>query len=69
MRPLADRPADEIPLGERRARQREQHLCLRCGHHAVCAMARSLDPAALVVIASCLFFEPAEPETDERDER
>ena len=45
-------------LGELKARHREEHLCLRCAHHLVCGMARSLDPNLLVVIASCLAFEP-----------
>ena len=50
-----------ISLGELRARWREQHVCLRCGHHAVCKMASALDPNLLVVIAQCLAFEAAEP--------
>jgi hypothetical protein len=52
-------------LGERRAEWRERHLCLRCGHHAVCKMASALDPNFLVVISQCLAFEPAEPNAEE----
>lgn len=52
-------------LGEQRAEWREQHLCLRCGHHAVCKMASALDPNFLVVISQCLAFEPAEPDAEE----
>jgi hypothetical protein len=55
-----------ISLGEMRANWREQHICLRCGHHAVCKMAGALDPNLLVVISQCLAFEPAEPPTEER---
>ena len=51
-------------LGEMRAEWREQHLCLRCGHHAVCKMANALDPNFLVVISRCLAFEPAEPDAE-----
>jgi hypothetical protein len=49
--------ADEPSLGELKARHREDHLCLRCNHHMVCGMAKSLDPNLLVTIASCLGFE------------
>jgi hypothetical protein len=55
-----------ISIGEMRAQWREQHLCLRCRHHAVCKMAGALDPNFLVVISQCLAFEPAEPPTEER---
>jgi hypothetical protein len=61
----ASRPASEdLPqarepsLGELKARHREEHLCLKCGHHLVCGMAKALDPNLLVTIASCLGFEP-----------
>lgn len=47
-------------LGELRATWRERHLCLRCGHHAVCKMASALDPNFLVVISQCLAFEAAD---------
>ena len=49
--------AGEPSLGELKARHREEHLCLRCNHHMVCGMAKSLDPNLLVTIASCLGFE------------
>jgi hypothetical protein len=49
---------DLSSLGERKARYREQHLCLRCSHHLVCGMASSLDLNLLVTISSCLAFEP-----------
>jgi hypothetical protein len=49
--------ASEPSLGELKARHREEHLCLRCNHHLVCGMAKSLDPNLLVTIASCLGFE------------
>ena len=52
-------------LGEMRAEWREQHLCLRCNHHAVCKMASALDPNFLVVISQCLAFEPAELDAEE----
>lgn len=53
-------------LGEMRAEWRERHLCLRCGHHAICKMASALDPNFLVVISQCLAFEQAEPDAEER---
>ena len=49
--------AGEPSLGELKARHREEHLCLKCNHHMVCGMAKSLDPNLLVTIASCLGFE------------
>lgn len=52
-----------VSMGELRADWREQHLCLRCRHHAVCKMASALDPNFLVVISRCLAFEPAEDGT------
>jgi hypothetical protein len=48
----------EPSLGERKAQHREEHLCLKCNHHLVCGMAKSLDPNLLVTITSCLGFEP-----------
>ncbi len=51
---------DELPLGELKARHREEHLCLRCDLHHVCKMAAALDPNFLVTITRCLAFEPAE---------
>lgn len=50
--------AREPSVGELKARHREEHLCLKCGHHLVCGMAKALDPNLLVTIASCLGFEP-----------
>jgi len=58
-------PVDELPMGELKARHREQHLCLKCDHHLVCGMAKALDPNLLVTIASCLGFELAEAEEAE----
>jgi len=60
-RPAAEEPsqAREPSLGELKARHREEHLCLKCGHHLVCGMAKALDPNLLVTIASCLGFEPS----------
>lgn len=55
----------ELSLGERKARHREQHLCLKCNHHIVCGMTKALDPNLLVTITSCLGFEPAEPDDPE----
>ena len=55
-------------MGELRAEWREQHLCLRCNHHAVCKMANALDPNLLVVISRCLAFEGAE-DIGDREER
>lgn len=52
--------SDGLSLGELRARHREDHLCLKCIHHVVCGMAKSLDPNLLVTIANCLAFEPDE---------
>jgi len=59
-RPASGDPlqAREPSLGELKARHREEHLCLKCGHHLVCGMAKALDPNLLVTIASCLGFEP-----------
>jgi len=59
MKNMAVIPVDEIPLGELKARQREQHLCLRCGHLAVCKVAAAADSTLLITISSCLAFEPA----------
>lgn len=60
-------PTSPSSLGELRAQWREQHLCLRCAHHAVCKMASALDPHFLVVISHCLAFEPPTQEpTGER---
>jgi hypothetical protein len=56
----ADVPADELPLGELKARHREQHLCFRCGHYAVCKVAGAIDPNLLITVTHCLMFEPAE---------
>lgn len=58
----ADEQSSAPSVGELRAEWREQHLCLRCGHHAVCKMASALDPNFLVVISQCLAFEPADDE-------
>ncbi len=52
---------DELPIGELRARHREEHLCLKCGHHVVCRMAAVLDPNLLVTVTRCLAFEPSDP--------
>jgi hypothetical protein len=60
-----DPTAPPLSLGELRAQWREQHLCLRCGHHAVCKMASALDPNFLVVISQCLAFEQDEPSSEE----
>ncbi len=54
-----------ISLGELRAHWREQHVCLRCAHHAVCKMASALDPNFLVAISQCLAFEEAEHPREE----
>ena len=51
---------DHPSMGELKARHRDEHLCLKCGHHFVCGMASSLDPNLLVTITSCLGFESAE---------
>lgn len=58
-----------ISIGELRAEWREQHLCLRCTHHAVCKMAGALDPNFLVVISRCLAFELAEADADREERR
>jgi hypothetical protein len=47
-----------VSLGELKARHREEHICLRCGHHLVCGMAKALDSNLLVTISGCLAFEP-----------
>lgn len=60
----AERPLDELPLGEMKALHRETHLCLRCSHNVVCGMAKALDPNLLVAIARCLAFEPLSDATD-----
>lgn len=66
MNGMDQRPLDELPLGELKARHREEHLCLKCDHHLVCGMAKALDPNLLVTISNCLGFEPVEPA--ERDD-
>ncbi len=65
MKSEATATATAVSLGELRARWREQHVCLRCGHHAVCKMASALDVNLLVAISQCLAFESAEPATEE----
>ncbi len=60
----AERPLDELPLGEMKALHRETHLCLRCNHNVVCGMAKALDPNLLVAIARCLAFEPLDDTAD-----
>jgi hypothetical protein len=47
---------DDPSLREPKAIHREQHLCLRCVHERVCAMANALDPDLLVTVSSCLGF-------------
>lgn len=63
-RPRLTARADTTPVPpsfrELKARHDEDHLCLRCGHHLVCGMARALDPNLLVTITNCLGFESAE---------
>lgn len=59
-----DSSPEPTSLGEMRAAWRERHLCLRCGHHAVCKMASALDPNFLVVVAQCLAFEAAESDAE-----
>ncbi|MEO7730377.1 MAG: hypothetical protein ABIY55_05355 [Kofleriaceae bacterium] len=49
-------------LGALKARHREDHLCFRCHHHVVCAMASALDPHLLVTITNCLAFDSIEPD-------
>ena len=61
-----DTPVDELPLGELKARWREEHLCLKCEHHLVCAMAKAVDANLLVTITRCLATTPVET-TDECD--
>lgn len=67
MNGMERKPVDELPLGEFKARHREQHLCLKCDHHLVCGMARTLDPNLLVTISRCLGFEPVETGGDDGD--
>lgn len=62
---MSHAPIDALPLGEMKARHREEHLCLRCDHHLVCGMAKALDPNLLVTISSCLGFQPAEADDPE----
>jgi hypothetical protein len=57
-----DTPIDELPLGELKARWREEHLCFKCEHHLVCAMAKAVDANLLVTIRRCLAFQPADAE-------
>lgn len=61
-----DTHLDELPLGELKARWREEHLCLKCEHHLVCAMAKAVDANFLVTISRCLALTPAET-PDKRD--
>ena len=67
MTTCADRPLDELPLGEMKARHRETHICLRCSHNLVCGMAKALDSNLLTTISGCLAFEPI-GETGDRAE-
>jgi len=53
--------AEDMPLGELKAIQRENHLCLQCTHHVVCKVACAIDPDMLIIIRQCLAFEPAAP--------
>jgi len=58
---VAERPPLTLPsLGALKARHREDHLCFRCSHHVVCAMASALDPHLLVTITNCLAFDSRE---------
>jgi len=59
MKSMAVIPVDELPLGELKARHREEHICFRCGHFAVCKVAAASDVNLLVTISSCLAFELA----------
>lgn len=52
--------AEPMSLGEVKARHREQHLCLRCIHQAVCKVVAATDPQMLVIIRQCMMFEPDE---------
>jgi hypothetical protein len=60
MNSVIDRPADTIPLGELKAIHREQHICPRCDHFAICKVAAALDPNLLVTISRCLAFDADE---------
>ena len=53
--------AEDMPLGELKAIQRENHLCLQCTHHVVCKVACAIDPEMLIIIRQCMVFEPAMP--------
>lgn len=59
-----DTPADELTLGELKARWREEHLCIKCEHHGVCAMAKAIDTNLLVTITRCLALATAETSAD-----
>lgn len=65
-RMTTNEPTPPPPPGELRAWWREEHLCFRCGHYAVCKMAGALDQNLLVVISHCLAFESAEPDEQAR---
>ena len=58
--------APALTIGELKARHREDHLCVKCGHHLVCGMANALDPNLLVTITNCLGFEPDDGEDPQR---
>ena len=64
MKAILDRPADTTPLGELKARHREEHICPRCDHFAVCRVAAVLDPNLLVTISRCLAFEADDGDGD-----
>ncbi|MCG8555627.1 MAG: hypothetical protein MJD61_10130, partial [Proteobacteria bacterium] len=49
---------EAISLGERKAIQREQHLCGHCSHAPVCKVAAALEPHLLVIISQCMAFDP-----------
>lgn len=48
----------EVSLGERKAIQRERHLCGYCSHAPVCKVVAAIEPHLLVIISQCMAFDP-----------
>lgn len=49
---------EPLSLGEVKALRREQHLCLRCSHWAVCKVVAAATAEMLVIITHCMTFQP-----------
>jgi hypothetical protein len=60
---IESRPQPDAGLEDPPVKLDERHLCTRCSHHVVCRVVAAADPNLAIVIAACLAFEPAEPDS------